>query len=76
MTECTVRVPAKNNKTHSQDLMMRNLKRYKRDVEKELGSKLVDFIPTTFILPSDYNLFVEEFRKHPQVSGQLHVAFY
>lgn len=47
--------------------MMRNLKRYKRDVEKELGTKLVDFIPTTFILPSDYNLFVEEFRKNPQV---------
>ena len=25
----------------------------------------VDFIPVTFILPADYNLFVEEFRKNP-----------
>lgn len=24
-----------------------------------------DFIPVTFILPADYNLFVEEFRKNP-----------
>lgn len=55
---------------------MRNLKRYKRDVEKELGAKLVDFIPTTFILPSDYNLFVEEFRKHPQVREETHVRFH
>lgn len=26
---------------------------------------LVDFIPITFMLPADYNLFVEEFRKNP-----------
>ena len=26
---------------------------------------LVDFIPVTFMLPADYNLFVEEFRRHP-----------
>jgi tubulin polyglutamylase TTLL1 len=25
----------------------------------------LDFIPTTFMLPSDYNMFVEEFRKNP-----------
>ena len=24
-----------------------------------------DFIPVTFMLPADYNLFVEEFRKNP-----------
>ena len=24
-----------------------------------------DFVPTTFLLPGDYNLFVEEFRKNP-----------
>lgn len=48
------------------DLMVRNLKRYRRDVEREHGTKLPDFIPATFILPSDYNLFVEEFRKSPQ----------
>ena len=24
-----------------------------------------EFVPTTFLLPADYNLFVEEFRKSP-----------
>ncbi|XP_003748597.1 probable tubulin polyglutamylase TTLL1 [Galendromus occidentalis] len=48
------------------DLMVRNLKRYRRDIEREQGTKLPDFIPATFILPCDYNLFVEEFRKNPQ----------
>lgn len=26
----------------------------------------LDFIPTTFVLPADYNMFVEEYRKAPQ----------
>lgn len=25
----------------------------------------LDFVPVTFMLPADYNLFVEEFRKNP-----------
>jgi tubulin polyglutamylase TTLL1 len=28
-------------------------------------SLLSDFVPVTFMLPADYNLFVEEFRKSP-----------
>ncbi|KXJ10393.1 probable tubulin polyglutamylase TTLL1 [Exaiptasia diaphana] len=57
------------------DLMMKNIKRYRKELEKdnnplaekdELGRYLhLDFIPVTFILPADYNLFVEEFRKYP-----------
>ena len=58
------------------DLMVKNLKRYRRDLERE-GNPLaekneqgrylyLDFIPTTFILPADYNMFVEEYRKNPQ----------
>ncbi|XP_071954889.1 polyglutamylase complex subunit TTLL1-like [Antedon mediterranea] len=57
------------------DLMVKNIKRYRKDLEKE-GSPLaekdetgkyihLDFIPVTFLLPADYNLFVEEFRKNP-----------
>ena len=26
---------------------------------------IVDFIPVSFTLPADYNIFVEEFRRHP-----------
>ncbi|XP_077982372.1 polyglutamylase complex subunit TTLL1-like [Glandiceps talaboti] len=57
------------------DLMVKNIKRYRKDLEKE-GSALaekdengkyihLDFLPVTFLLPADYNLFVEEFRKNP-----------
>lgn len=57
------------------DLMIKNIKRYRKDMEKE-GSPLaekdengkylyLDFVPVTFMLPADYNLFVEEFRKSP-----------
>ncbi|UYV75251.1 hypothetical protein LAZ67_12003102 [Cordylochernes scorpioides] len=57
------------------DLMVRNIKRYRKDLEREgspLAEKdengkyvLLDFIPVTFVLPADYNMFVEEFRKNP-----------
>ncbi|CAL1301071.1 unnamed protein product [Larinioides sclopetarius] len=57
------------------DLMVRNIKRYRRELEREnspLSEKdengkyvHLDFIPVTFILPADYNMFVEEFRKNP-----------
>ena len=60
------------------DLMVKNIKRYKKDLEKQLlykkpdseligmmDPKLCDFIPTTFTLPQDYSLFVEEFRRNP-----------
>ncbi|XP_023391639.1 probable tubulin polyglutamylase TTLL1 isoform X5 [Pteropus vampyrus] len=57
------------------DLMVKNIKRYRKELEKE-GSPLaekdengkylyLDFVPVTYMLPADYNLFVEEFRKNP-----------
>ena len=48
------------------DLMAKNMKRRRRNLEKE--GKLdeaasYDFIPTTFVLPKEYSMFVEEFKK-------------
>ncbi|XP_064602248.1 polyglutamylase complex subunit TTLL1-like isoform X2 [Liolophura sinensis] len=59
------------------DLMVKNIKRYRKELDKE-GNPLAekdefgryihfDFIPQTFMLPADYNLFVEEFRKNPNI---------
>ncbi|KAJ3341810.1 putative tubulin polyglutamylase ttll1 [Entophlyctis luteolus] len=60
------------------DLMVKNIKRYRKDVEKAISNnttvvsggidanfKYMDFLPMTFTLPGDYNLFVEEFKKNP-----------
>ncbi|KAF4524404.1 hypothetical protein B566_EDAN009320 [Ephemera danica] len=57
------------------DLLVKNIKRYRKELERE-GSPLaersetgrylhLDFVPITFILPADYNMFVEEYRKNP-----------
>lgn len=46
------------------DLMVKNIKRYRKDMEKE-GREFRDILPRTFVLPVDYSLFVEEFRKAP-----------
>eukprot|EP00698_Gefionella_okellyi_P009504 TRINITY_DN2422_c0_g1_i1.p1 TRINITY_DN2422_c0_g1~~TRINITY_DN2422_c0_g1_i1.p1 ORF type:complete len:335 (+),score=59.20 TRINITY_DN2422_c0_g1_i1:794-1798(+) len=56
--------------------MVKNIKRYRKELERDgdpLAGRdavsgnyaLLDFIPMTFILPNDYSLFVEEFRKAP-----------
>ncbi|ROT68061.1 putative tubulin polyglutamylase TTLL1 isoform X2 [Penaeus vannamei] len=66
------------------DLMVKNVKRYRRELERE-GSPLaardatgryihLDFLPTTFMLPADYNLFVEEFRRNPNTTWILKPA--
>lgn len=53
--------------------MVKNIKRFKKDREKENdpiaekdeegNSIYLDIIPLTYILPGDYNIFVEEFKK-------------
>ena len=51
--------------------MVKNLKRMKKQVEREKGAEEAshyDFFPTTFILPSEYQMFVEEFKRSSQVS--------
>lgn len=46
------------------DLMVKNIKRFQKLSRKE-GDEAPDFLPTTYILPNDYPLFVEEFKRHP-----------
>lgn len=48
------------------DLMAKNLKKRRRALEKEgrmEEASAYDFIPTTFVLPREYSMFVEEFKK-------------
>jgi tubulin polyglutamylase TTLL9 len=48
------------------DLMAKNLKKKRRQLEKESKyeeAQAYDFIPTTFVLPREYSMFVEEFKK-------------
>ena len=49
------------------NLMAKNLKRLKKSLEKEskLEAMKCDFFPTTFELPSEYHIFVEDFKKKP-----------
>ena len=52
------------------DLMAKNIKKRRRLLEKEgrtEEAQAYDFIPTTFLLPREYSMFVEEFKK----SGML-----
>ena len=47
--------------------MIKNLKRYKKQLDKEGKTEeaiAMQFYPTTYNLPSEYSLFVEEFKKN------------
>jgi tubulin polyglutamylase TTLL9 len=46
--------------------MVKNLKRHKKQLEREgkvQEASGFDFYPTTYNLPSDYSIFVEEFKR-------------
>ena len=57
------------------DLMVKNIKRFRKDMEKENnpiaekdenGALLyMDIVPLTYLLPADYCLFTEEYKKYP-----------
>lgn len=63
------------------DLMARNIKRYRKEREKAMELNVdqgpsnleehelpAEWVPTTFALPNDYALFVEEFRRNPSAT--------
>ena len=60
------------------DLMVKNIKRFRKDMEKEnnpiadrddTGNLLyMDIVPMTYILPGDYTIFIEEFKKNPNTT--------
>ncbi|CAG5113488.1 Oidioi.mRNA.OKI2018_I69.chr2.g7592.t1.cds [Oikopleura dioica] len=57
------------------DLMVKNIKRYRKELERNdhwLAEKdsdgnyvHLDIVPSTYLLPADYNLFAEDFKRHP-----------
>eukprot|EP00968_Pinguiococcus_pyrenoidosus_P019719 scaffold2177_cov272-Pinguiococcus_pyrenoidosus.AAC.12 len=49
------------------DLMAKNIKKYMKELQRDpRNAALEDFIPVTYMLPADYSLFVEEFRRNPR----------
>ncbi|XP_040432262.1 probable tubulin polyglutamylase TTLL9 isoform X5 [Cygnus olor] len=51
--------------------LVKNLKRFRKQLEREAGkleAAKCDFFPKTFEMPSEYHLFVEEFRKKPGIT--------
>lgn len=50
------------------DLLIKNLKRYKRQLIKDGKSEeaaLYDFFPPTHVLPAEYSMFVENYKRNP-----------
>lgn len=50
------------------NLTVKNLKRLRKNLERDAGrveASKCDFFPCTFTLPSEYHLFVEEFKRTP-----------
>ncbi|XP_057686426.1 probable tubulin polyglutamylase TTLL9 isoform X2 [Corythoichthys intestinalis] len=50
------------------DFMLKNLKRFKKNLERDascLEESKCDFFPCAFVLPNEYHLFVEEFKRNP-----------
>jgi tubulin polyglutamylase TTLL1 len=60
--------------------MVKNIKRYKKELEKEnniLGIKdeaqiqaMFDFLPTTYVFPGEYSLFVVGWFKLPNMGNR------
>uniref|UniRef100_A0A914UPB9 Tubulin--tyrosine ligase-like protein 9 n=1 Tax=Plectus sambesii TaxID=2011161 RepID=A0A914UPB9_9BILA len=48
------------------DFLIKNIKKMRRLMEKDNPAEAAkyNFVPTSYVLPQDYHLFVEEFRQH------------
>lgn len=56
------------------DMLNKNLKKFKRNLEKQNNkeeSNQYDFLPSTYLLPSEYVIFYEEFKKYQSDSKSL-----
>ena len=49
------------------DLMVKNIKRYMKDAVRGDSAPPSELAPVTYLLPADYTLFVEEFRRNPNI---------
>ncbi|EKX51340.1 hypothetical protein GUITHDRAFT_66166 [Guillardia theta CCMP2712] len=53
------------------DLVVKNIKKYRKEMERAgRGHEVDDIVPVTFVLPNDYPLFVEEFRRVEAEQGK------
>ena len=56
--------------------MVKNIKKYKKELDRSgRGAEFDDIVPVTFTLPTDYPLFVEEFRKVEAEQGCVKASF-
>ena len=57
------------------DLLVKNLKRAKKLLEKEGRASDYDFFPQTYVLPLEHGIFVEEFRRNPGERCAYHLQY-
>ena len=57
--------------------MVKNLKRYRKELEKNehylakdeiWGNYHLDFVPQTYMFPTEYTIFLEEFQRNPNTT--------
>jgi hypothetical protein len=61
------------NELCRKDTLSKNLKKFKRALDKQGNtqeSNEYDFLPATFLMPSEYVIFFEEFKKHHLSEGK------
>ncbi|KAM6339820.1 putative tubulin polyglutamylase TTLL9 isoform 2-T22 [Alca torda] len=66
--------PAPSRKLSQKNCLVKNLKRFRKQLEREAGkleATKCAFILKTFKMPSEYHLFVEQFRKNPGITWIL-----